>query len=210
MGRSTGDDIVAFPYIPHLSLIVDAIQLDRQLADPDVVSLEEDVPLQLMDNQSNALIHAPDIWKMYGDTGQGCVIVILDSGVAACAPGPAGCPIVEHPALQGRVVSEPCYSTTSAKLGVASFCPGGTSASTLYYSGVNCLSDDPELLPRHGRHLGRRGRRRWRPYGRRARRQDHQRQNRDRRRHEQCVRQEVNPLREFLPDRPYGRADARL
>jgi subtilisin family serine protease len=137
LGRSAGDGIVAFPYIPYLGLFVDPIQLDRLLDDPDVVSVEEDVPYRFSDKESNALIHAPDVWAL-GDTGQGQTIAILDTGVAACAPGPAGCPIVEHPALQGRVVAEACYSATSAKLGVASFCPGGAEASILYYSGVNC------------------------------------------------------------------------
>jgi hypothetical protein len=34
LGRSAGDDIVAFPYIPYLSLFVDAVQLERLLGDP--------------------------------------------------------------------------------------------------------------------------------------------------------------------------------
>jgi hypothetical protein len=34
LARSAGDDIVAFPYIPYLSLFVDAVQLERLLGDP--------------------------------------------------------------------------------------------------------------------------------------------------------------------------------
>jgi subtilisin family serine protease len=135
--RSAGDDIVAFPYIPYLSLFVDPVQLDRLLDDPDVVSIEEDVLLRPGDAQSNALIHAPDVWAK-GDSGQGYSIAILDSGVAACAPGPIACPVVQHPALQGQVIAEACFSTTSIAEGWVSLCPGSAASSTAPDSGVNC------------------------------------------------------------------------
>jgi subtilisin family serine protease len=147
LGRSAGDDIVAFPYIPYLSLFVDAVQLERLLGDPDVVSLQEDVPAAPADSQSNELNHAPDVWRQ-GDTGRGYTVAILDSGVAACAPGAAICPVARHPDLLGKVVAEACYSTNQFNKGIQtarSFCPGHAGESTAPDSGVNCpypLIDD--------------------------------------------------------------------
>jgi len=114
-----------FTFIPYMSMFVNAAQLRRLLVDPEVVSVEEDVPSPPLLAQSAPLIHANNVWTK-GFNGTNQVVAVLDTGVAKT-----------HPMFTGKVVSEACYSTTSAP-DYISLCPGGVAASTASGSGVNC------------------------------------------------------------------------
>jgi subtilisin family serine protease len=115
---------VMFDTIPFVSMFVSATQLNRLIADPDVVSIEEDVPLRPMLTQSVPFINADDVWAA-GFPGTDYTIAVLDTGV-----------LKTHGAFAGKIVSEACYSTTGS--GVRSFCPDGAAESTAPGSGVNC------------------------------------------------------------------------
>ena len=131
-----------FVTIPFLALEVTAVELEQLAALTDVTSIEED-RLSAPDlAQSVPLIGGPTAWAS-GYTGAGQAVAILDTGVDKA-----------HPFLSGKVVSEACYSTTSALSGASSICPGGVSASTAsgsampYASGV-CPAGECD----HGTHV---------------------------------------------------------
>jgi hypothetical protein len=128
-----------FTFIPYMSMFVGPAQLDRLLADPQVVSVQEDIPSPPLLAQSGPLVHAPDVWAK-GVTGTGRVIAVLDTGVAKT-----------HPMLAGKVVSEACYSTENALYLRQSFCPGRVTATTAAGSGVNCPVSVPGCD--HGTHV---------------------------------------------------------
>lgn len=130
--------VVLFDTIPYLAVNADSQALRRLLADPAVVSVQEDVPVPPTLAQSVPLIKA-DQAVASGFSGSGQVVAILDTGVAKT-----------HPMLAGKVVSEACYSTTVPGQSTT-LCPGGGSASTAAGSGVNCaLSIDGCY---HGTHV---------------------------------------------------------
>ena len=93
--------VTRFDIVPFVSMFVNASELDRLLADPDVVNVQEDVPLKPILADTIPLINADDVWNL-GFPGTGTVIAILDTGVAKNHQMFAG----------GKVVSEACYSTT--------------------------------------------------------------------------------------------------
>lgn len=126
LGSATAPGVDRFDFIPYMSMFVDAAQLGRLLADPEVVNVQEDVPEPPTLTDSVPLIHAPDVWAK-GIQGTGYVVAVLDTGVAKT-----------HPMLAGKVKSEACYSTTNAASHTTSLCPGGSSSSTAAGSGVNC------------------------------------------------------------------------
>lgn len=103
---------------------VSDIQEDR-LADPQ---LQESVPL----------IGAPQAWNSKY-TGAGQTVAVLDTGVDK-----------NHPFLQGKVVSEACYSSTTSV--ADSVCPGGVQSSTANNSGLPCPANVSSCD--HGTHVG--------------------------------------------------------
>ena len=105
--------------IAGLPLVVVEVTADqlRQLAAAGLVSeVAEDVsdPPTLQD--SIPLVNADDAANL-GATGAGQTIAILDTGVEAT-----------HPFFGGRIVSEACFSTTSAANGSTTVCPGGANS----------------------------------------------------------------------------------
>jgi len=126
LGRATGDDDVTnLEFIPFVVLTVTPSQLSRLLADPSVVSVEEDFVLQPLGVGYNATITESDkVWAK-GFDGTGYVVVVMDSGVDAT-----------HPMLTGKLVSEACYSHNGTH--TTSLCPGGAASSTAAGSGSNC------------------------------------------------------------------------
>ena len=103
--------------------------LESLAADPEVVSVEEDLAVKLLLAESTPLIGAPDAWGQ-GYAGSGQTIAVLDTGVDK-----------DHPFLSGKVVSEACYSSS---VGGTSLCPEGVDESILPGSGAPCppsLSD---------------------------------------------------------------------
>ena len=127
-----------FTLIPYTSMFVTADQASALLDDPDVVSVQEDLPQPPLDAESIPLIHADALWAK-ADDGTGFTVAILDTGVAKT-----------HPILSGKIKSEACYSTKSGAH-IKSTCPGGVTSSTAPGSGVNCNLATPGCD--HGTHV---------------------------------------------------------
>ena len=117
--------IKRFRTIPYLVAEVDATGLEQLRAAEDVESVTEDKHDAPSLTQSTALIGAPTAWNL-GFTGQGQTVAILDTGVDN-----------DHSFLAGKVVSEACFSTTSAASNTTSICPGGVASSTAPNSADN-------------------------------------------------------------------------
>jgi subtilisin family serine protease len=116
--------ISRFEFIPFIALEVDAVALEDLGANPNVISLEEDIPIPPILNSSIPVIGADDAWSA-GYEGSGQVIAILDTGVDSA-----------HPFLTNKVVSEACYSSTSGSS--TTVCPGGGQEETGPGTGENC------------------------------------------------------------------------
>lgn len=111
--RSHHDDATLyFENIPFIALEVDARDLARLEASPEVVAIEEDKLLRPLLDQSVALVGGDRAWDD-GYSGVGHAVAILDTGVDG-----------SHPALRGKVVAEACFS--SAGIESTSLCPNGT------------------------------------------------------------------------------------
>ena len=113
-----------FPFIPYLAMEVDAPALEYLKSSPEVINVEEDVPVPPALPESVPLIGGPAAWAS-GFSGAGQTVAILDTGVDKA-----------HPFLAGKVVSEACYSTTTSSS--TSLCPGGAQETTIPGSGINC------------------------------------------------------------------------
>lgn len=114
-----------FKTIPYMSMFVNELQLQRLLSDPDVVSIQEDVPVEPALNDSTKIIHANNIWAK-GFNGTGQAVAILDTGVAT-----------GHPMFAGKLLSEACYSSNNPPT-YSTVCPGGVTESTDPGSAINC------------------------------------------------------------------------
>ncbi|MBZ5535410.1 MAG: S8 family serine peptidase [Acidobacteriia bacterium] len=138
MTASNIQSLRRFSFIPYLAIEVDAAGLQLLKSFPEVVSVEEDVPVPPALAESVPLIGGPAAWAS-GFSGAGQTVAILDTGVDKT-----------HPFLAGKVVSEACYSTTTANS--TSLCPGGVQATTSPDSGINC---DTLTMPicAHGTHV---------------------------------------------------------
>jgi len=121
--------IKRFRTIPYLVVELDATGLEQLLAAEEVDSIAEDKHDPPSLAQSTALIGAPTAWNL-GFTGQGQTVAILDTGVDN-----------DHNFLAGKVVSEACFSTTSAASNTTSACPGGVASSTAAGSADNLGSN---------------------------------------------------------------------
>jgi subtilisin family serine protease len=121
--------LAAYKYIPYLALELDAAGLETLASLPQVVAIEEDIPVPPTLGNSVPVIGADQVWNN-GYTGAGQTVAILDTGVDT-----------DHPAFTtggSRIVAEGCYSTTNASIGATSVCPGGLQESTAVGSGVDC------------------------------------------------------------------------
>ena len=103
--------VTRFEYVPFVSMFVTAAELQRLLADPEVVNIQQDVPLRPTLLESVPRINADDVWAT-GIPGTGSVVAILDTGFSK-----------SHPMLAGAVVSEACYSTNDQARRQISLCP---------------------------------------------------------------------------------------
>ncbi|MDE2664831.1 MAG: S8 family serine peptidase [Acidobacteriota bacterium] len=128
LGSHDLSSVRRFKFIPYIAMEVDGPTLQTLALDPEVVSIEEDIVVQVMVDESTALVGAPHAWSQ-GYTGAGQTVVILDTGVDK-----------SHPFLQGRVVSEACFSGSGEQQ--ESFCPGGAKESTEPGSARPCTLSD--------------------------------------------------------------------
>ena len=125
--RMSGHDLSGvrrFRFIPYVAMEIDQAGLEALAADPEVVTIEEDLALEPQLAGSTSLIGAPWAWSR-GFAGSGQAIAVLDTGVDK-----------RHPFLSGKVVSEACYSGAGGA--ALSFCPGGARESTAPGSGTPC------------------------------------------------------------------------
>ncbi len=132
-----------FEYIPFIALEVDQTALTELLNDPNVTSVEEDIPVPPTLNQSIPLINADDVHSA-GYNGTGVTVAILDTGVRK----------THQMVDSGKVVSEACYSTnyTHTNFYVTSTCPSGATSSTATNSGLNCATSWTSSCS-HGTHV---------------------------------------------------------
>lgn len=125
-----------FEYIPFMAMEVDARALQALEHNPRVVSIEADEAIPPALTQSTPLVKATNA-AAAGWSGTGLTVAVLDTGVDK-----------SHSFLSGKVVSEACYSTTSAGQST-SVCPGGVGSSTASGSGVPCTTSGCD----HGTHV---------------------------------------------------------
>ncbi|HMQ04159.1 MAG TPA: S8 family serine peptidase, partial [Pyrinomonadaceae bacterium] len=136
--EANNESLINFEFIPFVAMTVSAPTLEAMRNDPTVLSIEEDVADAPTLAESTAVVGAPPVWNA-GFVGTGQAVAILDTGVNK-----------NHTFLQGKVVSEACYSRTVAGSST-SVCPGGASSSTDPNSGLNC---DPAVNGcAHGTHV---------------------------------------------------------
>ena len=115
--------------IPGTALVVlevSASELDQLVATGEVAEVYEDVAVPPTLQDSGPLVRAPQA-RALGARGAGTTVAILDTGVQS-----------NHPFLNGRVVEEACFSTTSAASASTSVCPGGASDSSATGSAAPC------------------------------------------------------------------------
>ena len=98
--------------------------LERLLRSPRVASIEPDLALDLMLDESVSIVGA-DVLHAAGIEGHGHAIAVLDTGVDTA-----------HPFFAGRVVAEACFSSDAGSQ--VSLCPDGTPRQIGPGSGVNC------------------------------------------------------------------------
>ena len=128
-----------FEFIPYMAVTVDADQVSRLLADPQVVSVKKETIFEpaLADTTGT---HSRR--QAFPEAGEGTdyVVAVIDTGVSKTTP-----------MLVGKVVSEACYSTNLPAQNYSSFCPGGAASSVRSGSGVNCPVNVPNCD--HGTHV---------------------------------------------------------
>jgi subtilisin family serine protease len=126
LGANSTPRVDRFDFIPYISMFVRPDQLARLLADPGVVSVQEDIGGDLELSDSIEITHADAVFAR-GIGGNGRVVAVLDSGFAKT-----------HPMLLNRIISEACYSTNDPARGLSSLCPGRVAESTAPNSALNC------------------------------------------------------------------------
>ena len=131
LGDTNTAVIATYQYIPYLALELDAAALETLSSLPQVVAIEEDIPVPPALSSSIPLIGADEAWNA-GYSGTGQTVAILDTGVDT-----------DHAAFTtggNRIVSEGCYATTNAGYGSTTVCPGGVEEATGIGSGIDCTA----------------------------------------------------------------------
>ncbi len=111
-------NVKQFPYIPYMALWVDEAGLLALYQTEGVTAVYED-EAYAPHTPSSSLIIRSDSANNLGYRGQGQTVAVLDTGINRT-----------HPDLNGKIVSEACYSTTSAANLSTTLCPNGSSSQT--------------------------------------------------------------------------------
>ena len=133
-------NVKRFDLFPGFSVHANPATLQNLFQDPAVLRVVEDTLESPLLAESVPLIGSDLSGTFAGRTGFGQVVAVLDTGVDKY-----------HPFLQGKVVSEACYSTNLPEYGIASLCPGGVASSTAAESGQACPSNVSGCS--HGTHV---------------------------------------------------------
>ena len=120
------DRIDHYDTIPYMSAWVTAAELENLLSDPQVISIQEDVPLAPTLNKSVPLIQSNKLWAK-NLKGKGNVVVIVDTGV-----------FKNHAMIVDDWLPGACYSTTNASQSSTSVCKGGAAEELGKNAGRNC------------------------------------------------------------------------
>ena len=125
----------AKPYreAPYIALETNQAGLAALLADPDVSSIEEDIPLELTLNDTPMIVNADQAWSA-GYRGAGQEVAILDTGVDTA-----------HPFFAGKIAAEACFSHNSAS--TVSLCPNGQDSQIGPGSGKQCSDSNSSAEP---------------------------------------------------------------
>lgn len=136
--------IKKFKHIPYTAMAVDSNALDALIANPLVVSIEEDKLVPAILTESVPLIKADQAWGL-GYTGSGWTVAVLDSGVDKTHSF--------FPA--GKVVAEACFSTTDAGQHAETVCPDGNESQTGAGAGIQCGGANGTEIDgcKHGTHV---------------------------------------------------------
>ncbi len=128
---NTNSTLVAtFAYIPYMALEIDGDALAQLATMPQILTIEEDTFVAPTLSSNFSVIGADLAWAN-GYSGEGQTVAILDTGVDKTHPAFA---------MDDKVVSEACFSTTSDYYGSVSLCPDGADSSTAVSSGVDCTA----------------------------------------------------------------------
>ncbi len=137
VGKLTGKNLLSptrkMKYLPQFIVTVNEQGLKQILSDPDVVSIQEDIPEPVNLGQSRDIVY--DFSGNITSSpyrGQGQFVAILDTGVDS-----------DHAFFGGassRVTMEACFSGGIFPNSSTSLCPGGVTQSTAAGSGQDCGS----------------------------------------------------------------------
>ncbi|WP_420455335.1 S8 family serine peptidase [Rubrivirga sp.] len=148
--------VIEFRFTPALAVTVTAADLAQLRAAPEVLGIEEDVPVPATDvpasspmlDESTVLVGARAA-QQAGFDGSGFDVAVLDTGAQT-----------DHPFLDGQTVAEGCFSTTfsNASFTSESVCPDGSNPDgedeqTGPGAGVNCSAEDFSSGCDHGTHV---------------------------------------------------------
>lgn len=120
----------SFDTVPLLSLFADAETVEKLASSSDVLQIYPDRLFKPALGESTEIIGANIAWN-HGYTGEGQVIVILDTGVDS-----------DHPFLHDKVIAEACFSATFESVGATSFCPRNSNDDGFYFSDASTSGDD--------------------------------------------------------------------
>lgn len=91
--------IQRYQTVPGLVGVATDEGLERLRANPDVLAVAPDMPIQIAIVESAELIRVPQVRAAYGLTGRGVVVAVVDSGID-----------VNHPDLADHIVAQHCFA----------------------------------------------------------------------------------------------------